>query len=896
MTATIPQAKPALYELRWFRVKLTLQADQNPYAKSHPLTVFQAIFNFAAGEAGWRTPGNLPRRYFFHPVGYATGGRVRKGRSYPLELIFVGMNREQVDQFLVGLRRWFYGEARRGFGLASLGEPEERSLAALEREAPLADAHPDELCLEFHTPIDFRPLDKKRRWLWREDQFHSALSSRLAKLFGVADEYLHPPVTGLHLLPYFWTPFHLVHQSKSGSGKDVVSGMLGPLYLRGVWEPLRPWLLLASELHLGNELTYGGGYFSLRTERPHFDRLLQQSQHYREAFEEIEDRSDMPFGFVETLGDREAAVAGLIERLPDYRPPACNTTVIRKPGMDEGRVIGLFDAEATLIQKILQKLLTPVLDRMFEESSVGYRPGRSTEMARRWVRERYQEGYIFALEADIEDFFDDVGWTQLDQQLDRVIPRSDRQMRELLRRFIRCPVILQGQVRDRVRGLIQGSPLSPLLSNLYLDGFDERLARAGFQMIRYADDFVVMTRSREECEKALETVRTELAKLDLDLKPEKTAITPFAAGFNFLGLSFGEQLDDQLLEESTFRKTVFVRTPYTFVGVDDEAIVVKRDDEIVADIPMRRVGQVILFGPNALSTRLIQQLTKRRITATFCTPAGYYINIIKANPRAHFELAFEQGLRHAELGESGRGDVAARTISAKLTHYETFIRSQPGPTATLCRRILEESFDALEDCQDVARLRGIEGRAARFAFRFFNQRARHPDFLSRGRLPGKQYDRYNSLLDFSYSLLFARLNALVRTAGLNPYLGFLHSHESSFESLVCDLQEPFRCRMDRFVLRLINRQIIEPHDFELQRGDRWRLTEKPVGIFLEQFEREMETRYASEPGNMRQLLVAQVHSVKVWAQRQLPRPKLYSDPEALKRRPLSGGRGRKPRE
>ena len=104
---------------------------------------------------------------------------------------------------------------------------------------------------------------------------------------------------------------------------------------------------------------------------------------------------------------------------------------------------------------------------------------------------------------------------------------------------------------------------------------------------------------------------------------------------------------------------------------------------------------------------------------------------------------------------------------------------------------------------------------------------------------------------------------LLRSQGLNPYLGFLHSHKDRYESLVCDFQEPFRCRMDRMVVKLINRKVIKKDDFHrTHRG--YKLEGAAVGRFLEAFERELSIQLRGDGGTLKQLLVAQVRIFLHW--------------------------------
>ncbi|MCI5224952.1 MAG: CRISPR-associated endonuclease Cas1, partial [Candidatus Electrothrix sp. AR4] len=189
---------------------------------------------------------------------------------------------------------------------------------------------------------------------------------------------------------------------------------------------------------------------------------------------------------------------------------------------------------------------------------------------------------------------------------------------------------------------------------------------------------------------------------------------------------------------------------------------------------------------------------------------------------------------------------------------------------------LEQVVIALEHCQSVNEILGHEGGAAKLLFRAINGLVREEEgqafFQTKARICHCRADPYNSLLDFASFLLFCKLNVLVRIRGLNPYLGILHSHKDSYESLVADLQELFRCRMDRMVLRMLNLRIIQvedfeeaaPHDNQSNQGGP-RLNRQAAGRFIDYFERELSLRLTNEPGTLKQLLVAQVGAVARWA-------------------------------
>ena len=182
-----------------------------------------------------------------------------------------------------------------------------------------------------------------------------------------------------------------------------------------------------------------------------------------------------------------------------------------------------------LLHRVLHRLLSPVLDRLFEAGSMGFRPGRSTADARRLVLKHVRDGCAWVVEADIAGFFDAIEWDLLEAALDKALPRADTQLRELLRQAVRTPLEIQGRPVTRTKGLLQGSPLSPLLANVFLDAFDEAALAAKLRLVRYADDFLILCRDEDEARQALETVRSLLVPFRLELKLEKTAITPIAA-------------------------------------------------------------------------------------------------------------------------------------------------------------------------------------------------------------------------------------------------------------------------------------------------------------------------------------------------------------------------------
>ena len=140
-------------------------------------------------------------------------------------------------------------------------------------------------------------------------------------------------------------------------------------------------------------------------------------------------------------------------------PPARAVGIPKKDGTL--RSIAVLSPESRCIHSFLNRLLAPILDRLFTDAVIGYRPHRSRQLARKRIVEAFHEGFSYVLKADIASFFDQIDWNILEEKLDAVLPVADTRMRTLLARCIRTPVAGPDGIIPRDRGLLQGSPLSP---------------------------------------------------------------------------------------------------------------------------------------------------------------------------------------------------------------------------------------------------------------------------------------------------------------------------------------------------------------------------------------------------------------------------------------------------
>ncbi len=484
-----------------------------------------------------------------------------------------------------------------------------------------------------------------------------------------------------------------------------------------------------------------------------------------------------------------------------------------------------------IAQTAVALTLGPLVEAELEDASFAYRPGRSVAQAIARVASLRRQGYRWVVDGDIRRFFEQVPHGPLLQRLDRLA--EDPALVDLVALW------LEGHGPDD-RGLPQGSPLSPLLANLYLDGVDEAIESGGIRLVRYADDFVLLAKSQTSADAGLVRMRDLLAEHGLELHPDKTRVVGFDQGFRFLGgvfvrsmvwkeVDLGDEGGDitpaegEIVGEDERRasdrregleadvpsetagprgrwapgqRVLYAVEPGRRITAAREHFLIRDGDEVVLNLPAVRVDRIEV-GPGVGFDETVLDLAGAGAIPLYRVD-GHGQTLGRWGDGERDRRSGRQLAQAAAVLEPARRAVFAHAfVSARVANQRAFVkrlnRTRKLPEFEAAAVRLGRVLRKLErPGLDVPGLMGHEGEAAAIYWPVLAATV-GPDWGFGGRRARRSNeDPVNILFDCVSSLLLRDVEVAIRRVDLHEGFAFLHTADDGEAGLAYDLAEEFR--------------------------------------------------------------------------------------------------------
>lgn len=409
----------------------------------------------------------------------------------------------------------------------------------------------------------------------------------------------------------------------------------------------------------------------------------------------------------------------------DYRPQPLLRIWVERAGKSP-RGLAVPTVRDRILQTSLTLVLTPKVEAELEDCSYAYRQGRSVRMAVERIGFYQRQGYHWIVDADIEAFFDTIPHANLLAHLHAIAPEPA--LIDLVTQWLTTPIQEGNQLTHPSQGIPQGSPISPMLANLYLDTLDDALLDADHVLIRYADDFIVLAKTEKRAEAALELTKDVLDRLTLRLNPVKTRIVHFDEGMEFLGWYFVRSLaipkrwkevaaaqlqrpaispntttkndgvdhdkdptdtqpalaqDESATDNSAattetephdfepllpplapLQRTLYLVDKKARLTVNNQRYQVERDDKAILSLPAHQVDQIMLFGPVQVTTQALQLAARNECSISYLSYLGRYYG--RFDPASGQQVTLLQAQFACHTDKPFQLDIARQIVAAKL--------------------------------------------------------------------------------------------------------------------------------------------------------------------------------------------------------------------------------------
>ena len=550
------------------------------------------------------------------------------------------------------------------------------------------------------------------------------------------------------------------------------------------------------------------------------------------------------------------------------------------------RIISSLPALDRFITRLLSQKLDRYLSPMFFDNSFAYQKDKGITEAMILAKQYINDGNAYLAEIDLKDFFDSISLQRMESLLGNVI--DDKMVFQLIHKYLHCFVSDDGKITQKTIGIVQGSPMSPILSNLYLLDLDQYMQKEQYHWMRYADNIYIFSDSYEESVTIYNnTVLFIEQNLNINVNRDKSGVFK-SFERKILGYDFvkkGKEIDIQKHQYKVQQRysnwhDAKLESRNGVYHIVSDGILNKQDfgllfenEEKKCYIPVEVTDQINVYSNITIAPNVHQLLSNRGIRLCFFDKNGNLQGTYYPRKSKETVSILAQQVRNI-ADEKERARMAQNMELAGIHNLQINLKYYGKQSKELKKaaETMNQYIVQIKQAASVEQMLIIEARARQLYYQMFNQILQDDDFSFRQRSKQPPKDALNACISFGNTLLYNFFASLCWKKGINPRFGIIHYSERREQSLNFDFADIFKPVItDRVIFSLVNKKMLNLKTcFEKRNNGGVFLTPLGKKIFLEAFQNKLLSRITIKDRNIsyRQLLENEVSNYKKYLQHQ----------------------------
>ena len=541
------------------------------------------------------------------------------------------------------------------------------------------------------------------------------------------------------------------------------------------------------------------------------------------------------------------------------------------------REISIYNSVDKFILRMLYQKLYRYFTPLFFSNSYAYQENKGVNEAIKKCKDYIDDGCNYVVEIDLKSYFDTIPLDRLESMIFEYI--IDKKVRKLIHNALFCKLSSDGYIENKTIGIIQGSPISSVLANIYLTPLDNYMESNNLNWVRFADDINIYVKGIDETKTIYDNIISEIEKLGLIVNKQKSRVNE-VGGSRYLGYDFIKKNSNIEVKKHVYTKSKTYNTWHTSCihKIDHEyhilsnGVLNKKDYSILFEnsekkvyIPVEITDQINVYSNVNVSTDALNVLNEKNIRIVYISRfgeiTGYYL------PSQHFRSASTALKQMSFYNDNQKRLSLAKEMEIAMLHN---IRSNLRYYKNRKQGSFDEAISSLdrfiEDIKSscsVNELMLIEARARQIYYQEFNKIINDISFFFSTRSKRPPKDNINALISFGNTLLYNEFTKIISTTCLDIRIGIIHATNKRAFTLNLDFSDLFKPIItDRIIFTIINKKQIIESDFEAAENGGVYLSSEGKTIFINEFYKKLSSKIESKGRRItyRQLMINEINN------------------------------------